>query len=378
MTLLDRTTASLPAAWYYEPAQYARELEAVWYRDWICVGRAEDLREAGDYVVVSVGDESLILTRDREGRTRALHNTCRHRGSQLCAAQRGRFANSRIVCPYHAWTYALSGELLATPKMDLPADFRRENYQLYGAHLETWGGFLFVNLSDEPASSLTSFLGSEAENVAHWPLADLISVRREVSTLACNWKLFWENYSECYHCPGIHPELCRVMPIYREGLLSHADSRAGAPTGNAGDSRARVAPGFVTWTLDGQTKLPLIDGPSAEDRALGAVFASFTASLFVVAHPDYVRSVRIAARGPEQIELTVDWLLPPGVAERHADELEKMIALGRLIVAQDGRACELNQRGLRSRRHREGVLMPQEAALHEFHEWLRARLAAVA
>ncbi|MDP9198989.1 MAG: aromatic ring-hydroxylating dioxygenase subunit alpha [Pseudomonadota bacterium] len=376
MTLLDRTTASLPAAWYYDPAQYVRELEAIWYRDWICVGRAEELREAGDYVVASVGEESLILTRDREGRARAFHNTCRHRGSLLCATSRGRFANGRIVCPYHAWSYGLSGELLATPRMELQPDFRRESYPLYAVHLDTWGGFLFVNLCEKPATTLASFLGIEGENVRRWPLADLVSVHREVSTLACNWKLFWENYSECYHCPGIHPELCRVMPIYREGLLSYADSRSSAPPGKAGDSRPRVAPGFVTWTLDGQTKLPLIGGPSAADRALGAVFASFTANLFVVAHPDYVRSVRIAARGPEQVELTVDWLLPPGVAEQHADELEKMIALGKLVVAQDGRVCELNQQGLRSRRHLEGVLMPQEAALHEFHEWLRARLAA--
>jgi glycine betaine catabolism A len=168
-----------------------------------------------------------------------------------------------------------------------------------------------------------------------------------------------------------------VMPIYREGLLSYADSTTNVPPADAADSRPRVAPGFITWTLDGQTKLPLIDGPSAEDRALGAVFASFAANLFIVAHPDYVRSVRIAPRGPEQVELTVDWLLPPGVAERHTDELADMFALGRLVVAQDGRVCELNQRGLRSRRHREGVLMPQEAALREFHQWLRARLAGV-
>jgi Rieske 2Fe-2S family protein len=78
------------------------------------------------------------------------------------------------------------------------------------------------------------------------------------------------------------------------------------------------------------------------------------------------------------VELTVDWLLPPGVAEKHAGEIEKMLELGRLVVAQDGRVCELNQQGLRSRRHREGVLMPQEESLHEFHEWLRARLREVA
>jgi Rieske 2Fe-2S family protein len=280
------------------------------------------------------------------------------------------------VCPYHAWSYALDGQLLATPRMDLPADFRREDYPLYAAHLDTWGGFVFVNLSESPASTLADFLGDEAEHVRRWPLASLVSVHRDIMTLACNWKVFWENYSECYHCPGIHPELCRVMPLYKEGLLSYADSSASRPHGDAKDLRARVAPGFVTWTLDGQSRLPLIEGPNDADRALGVVFASFTASFFIVAHSDYVRTVRIAPRGAEQVELTVDWLLPPGVAERYPDELEKMYALGRLVVAQDGRACELNQRGLRSRRHRAGVLMPQEESLHEFHAWLRARLGA--
>lgn len=373
MTLLERTTATLPSTWYYDPAHYARELEAVWYRDWVCVGRLDDLRASGDFIVETVGDESLILTRDREGRPRAYHNACRHRGSRLCGTPRGRFANGRIVCPYHAWTYGLSGELLATPKMDLPADFRRENYALYEAEVDTWGGFLFVNLSERPACTLAEFLAEEAENVERWPLAGLVSVHREVSTLACNWKVFWENYSECYHCPGLHPELCRVVPLYREGLLSYADSRTSLPP-QAQDTRPRVAPGFTTWTLDGQSKLPLIEGPNAADRALGVVFASFTASLFVVAHPDYVRSVRILPRGPERVELTVDWLLPPGVAERQPEELERMVELGRLVVAQDGRVCEINQQGLRSRRHCEGVLMPQEESVHAFNEWLRSRL----
>ncbi len=376
MTLLDRTTATLPAAWYYDPAQYARELEAIWHRDWVCVGRLEDLPEPGDYFLADVGSERLVVTRDRDGRPRAFHNTCRHRGSTLCTESRGRFAGGRIVCPYHAWSYGLSGELLATPKMKLPSDFRREDYPLYAVNIDTWGGFLFVNLSGQPATSLAEFLGGEARNVERWPLASLVSVRREVTTLACNWKVFWENYSECYHCPGIHPELCRVMPLYREGVLSYADSGE-APPGAAGDLRPRVAPGFVTWTLDGQTRLPLIEGPSDADRAPGVVFASFTASLFVVAHPDYVRSVRILPRGPERVELTVDWLLPPGVAEAHPGDIERMCELGRRVVAQDGRVCELNQQGLRSQRHRAGVLMPQEQSLHEFHEWLRSRLKEV-
>ncbi len=375
MTLLERPTASLPSRWYHDPAQYARELEAVWYRDWLCVGRQEDIPAPGDYFVAVIGDQRIVVTRDRDERPRAFHDTCRHRGSRLCTESRGRFPGARIVCPYHAWSYALSGELLAVPKMALPEGFRREDYPLYAVPIGSWGGFLFVNLDERPAP-LDEFLGDEAENLRRWPLADLVSVRREVTTLACNWKIFWENYSECYHCPGVHPELCRVMPLYREGLLSYDDTGTPPPAGDAGDPRPRVAPGYATWSLDGRSTLPPIEGPDEKDRALGVVFASFTASLFVVAHPDYVRSVRIMPRGPEQVELTVDWLLPPGVAEGHADELERMFALGRLVVAQDGRVCEINQQGLRSRRHEAGVLMPQEHALAQFHGWLRARLGA--
>ena len=240
MALLDRTTPSLPAAWYFDPAQHSRELEAIWYRDWVCVGRIEDLPEAGDYFLIELGAERIIVTRDREGRPRAFHNTCRHRGSTLCTAPRGRFAAGRITCPYHAWSYALSGELVATPKMDLPADFRREDFPLYAVQADTWGGFLFVNIAERPSTTLAEFLGEEAGHVARWPLGSLVSVHREVTTLACNWKLFWENYSECYHCPGIHPELCRVMPLYREGVLSYADRRATPASGeSAGHTTAR-------------------------------------------------------------------------------------------------------------------------------------------
>jgi Rieske 2Fe-2S family protein len=107
-------------------------------------------------------------------------------------------------------------------------------------------------------------------------------------------------------------------------------------------------------------------------------FASFTASMFVVGHPDYVRSVRILPTGPSSVELIVNWYLMPGVKEAHADELEHIFEFGRLVVRQDRAACELNQQGLRSLRHEQGVLVPQEQELWLFHEWLRARLGVSA
>ena len=92
MTLLARTEPTLPSAWYYDPQHYAHELEAIWYRDWICVGRQEDLAQPGDYLLAEIGNERLILTRDARGCPRAFYNTCRHRGSVLCTASRGHFA----------------------------------------------------------------------------------------------------------------------------------------------------------------------------------------------------------------------------------------------------------------------------------------------
>jgi Rieske 2Fe-2S family protein len=375
MTLLKRTQPSLPSEWYYDPAQYVRELEAVWYCDWICVGRSADLARTGDFLAITIGTEHVIVTRDADGALHALFNSCRHRGSILCTDARGRFANGRIVCPYHAWTYSLAGDLLATPvRIDTP-DFERDDYGLHRAHIDQWGGFMFVNLSAVPAVPLLEFLGDEARAVEQWPLSMLESVHRETMTLACNWKIFWENYSECYHCPGVHPELCRIVPLYKEGVLSYADRPDPGAVPAPDDPRPHVAPGLDTWTFDGKSELPPIAGPDATTRALGMVFASFTASLYVVAHPDYVRSVRIMPTGPEAVELTVDWLLMPGVAAAHRKELERVLELGRLVLAQDGRVCELNQRGLRSRRNDRGVLVPQEYALWQFHEWLRSRLA---
>lgn len=317
MTLLSQPEPTLPADWYYAHRQYERELSAVWYQEWVCVGRLEDLSD-GEGLAARIGVRDVMVIRTAADRFSA----------------------------------------------------RSED----AARVDTWGGFLFVNLDDSSTTSLREALGAEADVLEHWPLEQLRSVHRETKTLACNWKVFWENYSECYHCPGLHPELCRVVPLYRKGVLSHADVPGWRPRDEADDGRPTVAPGLATWTLDGQSSLPAIEGVDDRYRAAGMAFASFTASMFVVGHPDYVRSVRMLPRGPESVELTIDWLLPAGASTPTGPELERLLALGRLVVEQDGGVCELNQRGLKSRGHVHGVLVPQEYEVWAFHEWLRQRL----
>jgi Rieske 2Fe-2S family protein len=375
MTLLEKTEATLPSGWYYDPAHYARELKSIWYRDWVCVGRLEQIQQPGDYIVGAIGNQQLIVTRNQEGQARVFHNTCRHRGSALCASNQGRFRNGRIICPYHTWTYSLDGELLATPNRIETDDFRMQDFPLYEVHTDSWGGFLFINLSEKPRETLTEFLGAEARGLDNWPLADMVSVHQERTFLNCNWKVFWENYNECYHCPRLHPELCKVVPAYGKGVISPADDKAWQPADELDVGEARLADGYSTWTLDGKSTLPPIDGLSEADQDAGMIFASFAGSMFVVGHTDYVRSVRVLPTGPESIELIVDWLLMPGVRETHPGEIDRMLELGRLVVKQDGEICELNQQGLKSARHHHGVLVPQEYYLWEFHQWLRARLA---
>jgi len=373
--VLTEIKNSLPAAWYYEPAHYERELGAIWYREWICVGREDALPAAGDYRVAAIGSQSIIVTRDADGAIRAFHNTCRHRGSVLCRDTSGRFRNGRIVCPYHTWTYATDGRLLATPGRIESAGFDAADYSLYAVHAATWRGFIFVNLADRPADSLANQLGEEAANLDNWPLESLRVVHSEVHPVACNWKIFWENYSECYHCPRIHPELCRIMPLYRHAVFDASDLPDWKPADAADRGGARVADGVRTWTLDGQSPLPTMPGPTEHELAAGVAFASFTAGMFIVAHPDYVRSVRIVPTGPESIDLVVDWLLPPEAANASAADLAPIFGLAGKVMQQDRDICELNQRGLHSLPHAAGVLVAQEHTLWRFHEWLRQRLA---
>ncbi len=371
---LSSLEPSLPSRNYFDPEQYQRELEAIWYRNWLCVGRMEELSEPRDYKVVEVGSQSILVTRDREGQLHAFHNTCRHRGSALCTQARGRFRGNAIVCPYHAWTYSLAGELKGTPHQLRSPDFRTEDFPLYRVALDTWGGFIFVNLLGEAAPPLAEGLDELTDEVANWSLDPLRVGRRIECTMACNWKIFWENFLECLHCPGVHPELCRIVPIFGRGLQAEDDD-PNCPPELVGRGTAPLAPGALTWTLDGQTELPELPGLDDADRERGQSFGMLLPSVFVCAHIDYVRTARILPVSPEQTRLVVEWLFSKEALDRGDPGLpERATALGALVTEQAARVCEINQRGLRCLCHEGGVLLPQEYEVHDFHRWVRNAL----
>jgi Rieske 2Fe-2S family protein len=370
--LLGEVAPGLPSTYYYDPAHHARELEAIWYREWICVGHTSDWKDEGEYRVFSLGDQKIIITKTSSGELKAYHNTCRHRGSELCSEKAGRFHSGRIVCPYHAWVYSLEGDLERAPrKVDTP-DFDATNYSLYDVHLDSWGGFVFINLAEEPQISLLSSLGIETDYLTGWPLTELRLAHRESHVIQCNWKIFWENFMECYHCPGIHKDLSRIVPLYKEAVFSTGDLPDSNPLKHTTE---RLAPGASTWSDDGDTPLPTFEALSEEDRAAGMSFSTFIPSVYLVAHVDYVRSVCILPLGPEQTQITVSWMLHADTLKNQKVDIDRLTRFARQVVMEDLAACELNQRGIKSIRHNHGVLMPQEYDVLTFNNWIRQQLS---
>jgi Rieske 2Fe-2S family protein len=362
---LTRVQPGLPASWYRDPAHYARELEVFWYARWICVARDEELAAAGDWKLARVGSQSLVLVRDEAGAIRAFHNTCRHRGSVLCTAEHGRFARRRIVCPYHAWTYDLGGRLVATPRRMETPDFQLEDFPLFEVAAGSWGGFVFVHLGKDPAP-LVSAIGERTERYRRYGFADLRIGRRIVLDVAANWKLLAENFSECFHCPPVHPEFCRIVTAYQ-------DAGAWGLRGSA-EAKPEYKPGAQTLTLDGTARLPPFGGLNEEERARLYAADMVLPNLFLNLHPDYVNSQLMFPTGPQSVRMVYDWLFEPRHLPLAEADLQHYVALWDITNRQDARNCEWQQQGLQSREFRHGVYMPQEFDAHRFAEWVRGGL----
>lgn len=366
---LTRLKAGLPARWYRDAAHHARELEAFWYQRWIAVAREEELPSPGDYRVVGIGTQSVVLLRDREGRLRGFHNTCRHRGSILCTAESGNFPRARITCPYHAWTYDLQGALRATPRRMPTPDFDPEKFSLFAVAVEAWGGFVFVNLGAGKSPPLGKALGDLPERFQNYGFKDLRIGKRIVAEVRANWKLIAENFSECFHCPPVHPELCRVVTAYRE---AGAWGLHGAP-----EALPEYKAGAATLTPDGSARIPPFRRLNETERKTLYVPWMAPPNLFLNVHPDYVNAHMMFPTGPESVKIVYDWLFEAEHMPRGAD-LDHYVSLWDTTNRQDGRNCEWQQQGLQSRAFKSGVFVPQEFDCHRFCEWVRAGLRRVA
>ncbi|MBE7186363.1 MAG: aromatic ring-hydroxylating dioxygenase subunit alpha, partial [Methylobacterium mesophilicum] len=266
---------SLDREFYTDPDFYKVDLENIWYRDWLFVGHDCELPKAGSYITVQIGDYPVLVVRDRQQTIRAFHNSCRHRGSRICSAEKGTAA--KLVCPYHQWTYELDGRLLFA--RDMGPDFKPAEFGLKPIHCETVGGYIFVSLAEQPANFQPVRAMVEPYLAPHRLTEAKVAFEMTIVEKG-NWKLTWENNRECYHCAGSHPELCRTYPEApgATGVDAHDDPEikehwdrceaAGLPskflidqTGQFRTARMPLLRDAVSYTMSGKAAVnrPLSD-----------------------------------------------------------------------------------------------------------------------
>lgn len=367
--ILNFCPPTLPAHWYVDPEHFKREQTAIHAKHWIYVCRENDLPEL-TLRQVEIAGQKLLLVKDDKGVVRCFHNTCRHRGSELCQHQDTKLKAKLITCPYHGWTYDLAGQLLRTPHATTATGFDKHDNGLFTAQVKLWNGFIYVTLADEPPDfALAPDLGEAA--LRNWPMQNLVTGHRLVKTIACNWKIFWDNYNECLHCPGIHASLCDMVPVYGKGVMSAGE----APEWTPDDAICSpLKAGARTWTKNGQLCGPEFQDLTDAQRQSGYFFVTLMPTMYIVAHTDYVRAVSLRPLGPEETELTAEWLFPSETLAAKNFDLANVVDFATTVLLEDGAACELNQRGLNNNCYTQGTLMPQEFDVFNFHQWVRSKI----
>jgi Rieske 2Fe-2S family protein len=361
---------TLPRSSYVAEPEFRLERDGVLFAGWFCIGRAESVPEPGDYLTADVAGESVILVRGADGTLGGFYNLCRHRGSRLVAtagsqpsADPGRSgcAGRTIRCPYHGWTYALDGTLRSAPFLP---DLRtyRERLSMHPVDVAEWGGFVFARLDPAAAPSLADWLGGADTRLAAYPLADLRTGHRLVYEVAANWKVILENYNECYHCGPVHPELCDLVPAFRDGG-GDLDWDAGIPHRD----------GAWSFTLTGTTSRAPFPGLSQHERERhkGELVLP---NLMLSLSADHVAAFTVWPRSAELTTVVCDFLFHPAELASASFDPSDAVEFWDLVNKQDWAICEQVQDGMRSRRFAAGYLAPMEQPSADIGRHVASRL----
>lgn len=351
--------ATLPRTLFTDPTVFAQEVQRLFHRTWHCIGREDEIPRPGDYRTVEVGGSGVLVVRDSGGRLRAFHNVCRHRGTRLMEAESGSGA-SVLRCPYHSWTYGLEGNLVGAPHMEEAEDFNRRDFGLFPVALETWRGFVFLNLDRKPMS-LERYLGDFMERAAPYPLERLRRAHRVTYEIQANWKLVVQNANECYHCPGVHPQLVRLTP-YRSG---EEDLRKGPVFGGWMD----FVDGVTSLTPKGSTTRRIFPGLQPDDLRRVYYYVLYPSN-FLSLLPDYVTLDWFMPLGPDRTRLMFDLYVDKDEADPATDAMEFWDITNR----QDWHICELAHLGAKTVGYNQGRYSSEEEVVHLIDRHYLARM----
>jgi Rieske 2Fe-2S family protein len=346
----------LPRAAYTDPAVFAWEQRHFFGGGWMCVARGEQLPGPGDQRAVAAGSGSVLLARGGDGTLRAFANTCRHRGHELLPCGEGA-QHTAIICPYHGWTYSLAGELRAAAGFRKVPGFDFGRWGLAELPVTEWHGLVFVDGSGGQSGALTDALAELDAIVAPYEPGRLVTAGRHGYDAAANWKVLTENDHECYHCPAIHPELCRVSPP-KSGENYAAD---GAWIGGWMELRD----GMATMSLDGASHgVPL--------RRLGqqglrtVIYVNIFPNVLLSLHPDYVMTHLLLPVAADRTRIECTWAFAPEAVSQPDFDPGYAVEFWDITNRQDWSACESVQRGLASPHATPGPLSPVEDAVYSF------------
>ena len=342
---------TLAQRYFVSPEIFAWEQREIFAKHWLLIGHQSQVAKPGDYFLVDVASESLIITRDQRDSIHGFFNVCRHRGSRLCEHRGGEAASGRfsaIQCPYHAWTYGLDGALIGAPHMDEVPGFERADYSLKPVNLETWEGFIFVSLEGN-LEPLKKWFAPLKGKFSAWNMSILQPAHRVAYDVHANWKLMFENYSECYHCPGVHPQLQKVSPYdSAENDLREGPFLGGFMKINSGKS----------LTMSGNVCAAFV----GEIENLQRVFYySIFPNMLLSLHPEYVMVHQLWPQSPERTSIVCDWLFHPDAFSRKNFNPQDAIEFWDTTNKQDWHVCELSQRGISSRAYQPGPYSSRES-----------------
>jgi phenylpropionate dioxygenase-like ring-hydroxylating dioxygenase large terminal subunit len=357
---------SLPPACYTDLEFFEFEKDALFYREWLCVGREEWLEKPGDYFTTTHSNEPIVVARNRDGVIHAMSSVCQHR-AMLVAEGHG---NTRaFVCPYHHWTYDLDGKLVGAPAMNTTCNFDKSKLGLPKLRVESWHGFIFVNFDPEAASLVSQVTGLE-DVIANYDFASLRGPRPEKPTFyPWNWKVMFENNNDGYHANRLH-----AGPLHNSVPSSEAIFPE-LPPSSAGYYRLNGSL-HADFSFNATLKavFPIIEGLTDEDRNR-LLFVNLPPSLSLVIMSDMVLYLILDAQSADTIEMTMGVLL-------HPDAMKDPLFSHKMklnddgvseIVAQDLHVDELVQKGLKSRYAPRGRYSWQEGAQRQLNLWLVER-----
>jgi len=369
---------SLPSSYYQTSEVFDQEREKIFYREWFCTGRVEELQKPGSYAVLDIAGESILVVRTRSGEIKAHYNVCRHRGARLVPVpgeevengvklKGGVLGETGIRCAYHQWLYSLDGDLLNAPYTEEGEDFCKGDFSLYPIRVNCWGGFIFVNLSPPlvrvEKRTLQKQFGGAMERVKRYPLTELRIAKRIIYEVEANWKVVLENYNECYHCGGVHPELCEVVPAFRKDGGAQLEWERGISHKE----------GAVTFTWTGQTVRAPFPGLSDDEKVRHKgelIYPNLMLSLAC----DHVAAFTLWPRGPLHTTVHCDFLFHPDEIAKPDFDASDAVDFWDLVNRQDWAICKRVQQGTSSRMHEFGYYAPLEDLSLDIRKYVLDRL----